>query len=386
MRWLQSRGGMDSPVTTAGADARAADPSGLGLQTFDLEPADPRWAEFAASHPQALPYHDPSWLRVLREAFGYRNATVGCADGAGRLCGILPLVEKKSILAGLRLSSLPNTPVAGPLASDENSLRALLSAATDRVDAGRMRGLQLKVSGRGLDALMDGFSRQDWDPAYVLDLPDTPEGLRFGNSRHHSAIARAVRKAGRLGVAVRPASSLADVRRWYRLYLETMRAHAVPPRPLQLFEVMWDLLAPPDRLRLLLAERQSGGQVQLLAGSLFLMHGQTVVFAFNGRDGGQLQFRPNDAIHWTAITEACAYGFRRYDFGEVTEANTGLLAFKEKWGAKPVPLCRYYYPQQPRMERGILASGSLQRTQEYAWRLLPSAMTARMGRWVYRRL
>jgi CelD/BcsL family acetyltransferase involved in cellulose biosynthesis len=372
-------------VTTADAHARAAGSSGLGLQTFDLELADPRWAEFAASHPQALPYHHPSWLRVLREAFGYRNATVGCADGAGRLCGILPLVEKKSVLTGLRLSSLPNTPVAGPLASDDSSLHALLLAATARVDASRVRWLELKVSGLGLDALMDGFSRQDWDPTYVLDLPDTPEGLRFGNSRHHSAIARAVRKAGRLGVAVRPASSLADVRRWYRLYLEAMRAHGVPPRPLQLFEAMWDVLAPRDLMRLLLAERQSGGQVQLLAGSLYLMHGQTVVFAFNGRDSSQLQFRPNDAIHWTAIMEACASGFRRYDFGEVAEANTGLSAFKEKWGAKPVPLYRYYYPQRPAMERGM-ASGSLQRTQEYAWRLLPPAMTARMGRWVYRRL
>lgn len=377
---------MDSPVTSADVHARAVDPSRLGLRTFDLEPADPRWAEFAASHPRALPYHHPSWLRVLSEAFGYRNATVGCADRAGRLCGILPLVEKKGILSGLRFSSLPNTPVAGPLAADGSSLRALLSEATGRVDAGRVRLLELKVSGLGLDALMDGFSRADWDPAYVLDLPDTPEGLRFGNSRHHSAIARAVRKAGRLGVAVRPASSLADVRRWYRLYLQAMRAHAVPPRPLQFFEVMWDLLAPLDRMRLLLAERQSGGRTQLLAGSLFLMHGQTVVFAFNGRDSGQLQFRPNDAIHWTAIMDACASGFRRYDFGEVAEANTGLSAFKEKWGAKPVPLCRYYYPQQPAMDRGILASGSLQRTQEYAWRLLPPAMTARMGRWVYRRL
>lgn len=373
-------------MSRADVNASAAAASGLGLQTFELDPADPRWAEFAARHPRALPYHHPSWARVLGEAFGYGNATVGCADGAGRLCGILPLVEKKSILTGLRLSSLPHTPVAGPLASDENSLRALLSAATDRVDAGRARWLQLKVSGPGLDTFLGGFSRQDWDATYVLDLPDDPEALRFGNSRHHSAIARAVRKAGRLGVAVRPASSIADVRRWYRLYLETMRAHAIPPRPLQLFEVMWDVLAPLDRLRLLLAERQSGGQAQLLAGSLFLQHGQTVIFAFNGRDRDQLRFRPNDAIHWTAIRDACASGFRRYDFGEATEDNAGLLAFKEKWGAKPVYLYRYHYPQQPRMDRGILASGPLLRTQEYAWRLLPPVVTARMGRWVYRRL
>ena len=368
------------------SDVYGESPSPPGLRTFSLELTDPRWAEFAAGHPQALPYHHPSWLRVLREACGYRNASIGCADGAGRLCGILPLVEKNGILTGLRLSSLPHTPAAGPLASEENSLGALLLAAADRVDAGRARWIELKASEPGLSELISEFSCQDGNATYVLDLPGNVEDLRFGNPRHHAAIARAVRKAGRLGVTVRPASSLADVRRWYRLYLETMRAHAVPPRPREFFECMWDALGPPGRLRLLLAERQSGGQVQLLAGSLFLMHGQTVVFAFNGRDHGQLEFRPNDAIHWTAIRDACASGFRRYDFGEATEGNTGLLAFKEKWGAKPVRLYRYHYPQQPRLDQGIRASGPLQRTQECAWRLLPPAMTTRMGRWVYHRL
>jgi hypothetical protein len=366
--------------------ARIPDSHGLGLRTFDLEPEDPRWEEFAESHPQALPYHHPSWFRVLQEAFGYHNATLGCADGTGRLCGILPLLEKKSILAGFHLSSLPHTPVAGPLALDADSLRVLLSAAAARVDQGPARWLQLKVTGSSLDALADGFSRMEWSDTYVLDLPDDPENLRFGNSRNHSRICWAVRKASRLGVTVRPASSLADVRRWYRLYLETMRTHVTPPRPLRFFELMWELMAPLDRLRLLLAERQAGGQTQLLAGALFFMHGQTVVYAFNGRDRSQLQFRPNDAIHWTAINDACVAGFRRYDFGEVAKDDEGLAIFKEKWGAKPVKLYRYHYPHQREIERGILASGFLRRTQQWAWRLLPLSVTAGMGRWIYRRL
>lgn len=367
-------------------NARTAGSSGLGLRTFDLEPEDPRWVEFAESHPQALPYHHPAWSRVLREAFGYNNAALGCVDGAGRLYGILPLLEKKGILAGLHLSSLPHTPVAGPLASDENSLRTLLSAAAEKVDQGQARWLQLKVTGPSLDGLVEGFSGLGWGTTYVLDLPDDPDDLRFGNSRNHSRICWAVRKAGRLGVTVRPASSLADVRLWYKLYLETMRTHTTPPRPLRFFEVMWELLAPFDRLRLLLAERQVSGQSQLLAGALFLMHGKTVVYAFNGRDRSQLQFRPNDAIHWTAIKDACAVGYRRYDFGEVAEGNEGLTVFKEKWGARPVQLYRYYYPQQQEIEQGILSSRLLRRTRESVWRLLPLSMTAGMGRWIYQHL
>jgi hypothetical protein len=366
--------------------ASSPDSATTGLRVFDLRPEDPRWEGFVADHPDALPYHHPTWFQVLREAFGYTPTALGCADGTGQLSGILPLFEKKSLLAGLHLSSLPHTPVAGPLATDRESLRALLSAAASRVDHSTARWLQLKVMGPGLDGLVDGFSRVAWDPTYVLDLPNDPEHLRFGSSRNHARIRWAVRKAGRLGVTVREASSLDDVRRWYDLYLETMREHATPPRPLRLFELMWEVLAPRDRLRLLLAERQAGGRTQVLAGSVYLLHGRTVVYAFNGRDRTQLEFRPNDAIHWKAITEACSAGFRRYDFGEVAAGNQGLADFKEKWGAEPVQLYRYHYPQHREVERGVLEAGSLRQAVDWTWRRLPLPVTAGLGRWIYRRL
>ncbi len=322
-------------------------PGGAQRLVFDLDADDPRWAEFVSAHRDALPYHHPAWFQVLREAFGYSAAALGCADSSGRLSGMLPLLEKKSLLAGLHHSSLPHTPVAGPLAVDGDSRQALLSAAASR-------------------------------------MPNSPQQLRFGGSRNNSRIRWAVRKASRLGVTVREASSPADVRRWYELYLQTMREHAVPPRPLRMFEIMWEILAPGGLMRLLLAERQAGGRTELLAGSIFLLHGRTVVYAFNGRDRAQLAFRPNDAIHWKAITEAAANGFRRYDFGEVGGGNDGLVDFKEKWGAKPVELYRYHYPRDREIERRLLAPGGFRRTAECAWRQLPLPATATLGRWIYR--
>jgi CelD/BcsL family acetyltransferase involved in cellulose biosynthesis len=357
-----------------------------GLAVVDLQPEDPRWAQFVAGHPDALPYHDPAWSHVLQEAFGYRPVALGCADASGHLSGVLPLFEKRSLLAGVHLSSLPHTPVAGPLTTGVASLRALLSAAASRVDQSAARWLQLKVIGPSLDGFADGFSRVEWDSTYVLDLPDDADQLRFGSPRNHSRIRWSVRKAERLGVTVREASSLADVRRWYALYAQTMRAHATPPRPARLFELIWDVLASQDHVRLLLAERRAGGQTELLAGSFFLQRGRTVVYAFNGRDRTQLQYRPNDAIHWRAIADACRAGFRRYDFGEVAPTNAGLADFKEKWGAAPVALYRYDYPRQHEVERGVLSEGPLRRTAEWTWRRLPLPATERLGRWIYRRL
>jgi CelD/BcsL family acetyltransferase involved in cellulose biosynthesis len=374
-------------LTQRDMHAHTAPACTAGLRIFDLQPGDSRWGRFVSDNPDALPYHHPAWFQVLQDTFGYRSAVIGCSDdGAGRLCGVLPLMEKRSLMAGSYLSSLPHTPLAGPVAADRRSLDALLSAATSRTDQTPARWLQLRSMDSSLSGLGDGLSQLSWEAAYVMELPDDPERLRFGKSRNQASVLRAVRKAGRSGVVVRDASSVQDVRRWYNLYLETVRAHAVPPRPFRFFQLMWEILAPQGRLRLLLAERSSGGRTELLAGSLYLLHGFTIIYAFNGRDHTQLQFRPNDAIHWKAITEACTSGFRRYDFGEVASSNDGLAHFKAKWGASPVPLYRYYYPRQHEVKRDVLGPGPLRSTAEWAWRRLPLPVTEGLGGWIYRHL
>lgn len=355
------------------------------LRVIDLKPEDPRWARFVAARPEALPYHHPAWFQVLQQAFGYRPVALGCLDGTGDLAGVLPLVEKSSLLAGVHLSSLPNTPVTGPLATSQEGLQALLATAMARADnAGCW--LQLKVSHPGLDGMVNGLSRVRWNPSYVLDLPSCPAELRFGSSRNDSRIRWAARKAARLGVTLRTASSPDDVSAWYRLYLDTMRRHATPPRPFRLFQLMWERLRPQDLLRLLLAERTVNGRRYLLAGSLFLRHGSTILYAFNGCDRTQLGFRPNDAIHLAAITDACSSGFRSYDFGEVMNDNDGLAQFKGKWGARKVELYRYHYPHHREVEQGILATAMLRGTAQWTWRRLPLPVTAGLGRWIYRRL
>src|SRR5438093_7833843 len=120
-----------------------------------------------------------------------------------------------------------------------------------------------------------------------------------------------------------------------------MRDIAVPPRPYQFFEVVWKRLQARGFLRLLLARQSAAGRSRLLAGSLFLMFGQTVFYAFTGWRREDMSLRPNDAIQWQAIRDACFQGFRYYDFGEVTKNNQGLAQFKSSWGGEPHWLYRY---------------------------------------------
>jgi CelD/BcsL family acetyltransferase involved in cellulose biosynthesis len=352
----------------------------------EIEPgSDPRWDEFVAGHPDGHVYLHSTWLRCL--AAEYERPLIGLAteDSGGRITGLLPLIETRGVpllrgnaTVGARLSSLPRTPLAGPLATDRESAAALLRAALERARA----RLQIKRAAPDLDGLVPDVGGAPWRASYVLSLQDDESALRFGNSRNHGRIKWAVNKAGKEGVRVRVAHDPADIQAWYPLYLETMREVVVPPRPLRLFEAMWREMAPGGLMRLYVAEREGHG---MIAGSIVLGLGRTAFYAFNGRMRSALALRPNEVLQWETIHDACRRGFERYDLGEVTEDRAGLAEFKRKWGADEVRLHRYYHPPPDRgPDEGDGEGGALRRVSMAVWPRLPLAATRLAGDLAYR--
>ena len=199
----------------------------------------------------------------------------------------------------------------------------------------------------------------------------------------------AVRRAEREGLRVRDATSEADLRDWYRLYLDVNRWRGLPSRPYRMFRAAWEKLRPAGFLRLLLVHRQQSGRDVLLAGSMLLMLGETTFYAFNGRLREALPLRPNDLLQWHAMRDAAAAGYRWYDFGEVEDGNEGLASFKAKWDTQARPLIRYNAPPLPGEEttyRTVRASAWQRRAALSAWRRVPLPVTAFAGNRVYRYL
>ncbi len=357
-----------------------------GLRVEEVDPtAGGPWDDYVSSHPGALVYHHSGWLQALHREYGQKPIGLVLLDRTGAVHGVLPLMKTRGLplpgfagVAGRRLSSLPRTPVAGPVADDRGGVMALIEAAAARRTPGTQ--LQLKPAGPDLEGEA-GIVGHPWRMTYVLELPEHPEDLRFGPAANHRRIKRAVTKARREGVRMREAETPEDLRAWYRLYLETMRHHFVPARPFRLFEAMWDTMRPQGTMRLLLAEHDGG----LVTGGVYLMLGSTVFYAFNGSHRSALGARPHELMHWEAIHDAGARGFRYYDFGEVVEHHAGLARFKAKWGAEPRRLHRYYVPPldqapDPGDPRFRVAGGSATR----AWSGLPLWFTELAGDLTYR--
>lgn len=376
-----------------------ANPTGDGCRARGTPPdvrvveidyrTDRRWEDFLASHPNALFYHHPVWLQALEAEYGQPCIGLACENAAGAILGVLPLSYTRGLPfrlgeheTGRRLSSLPRTPIAGPVATSGEVAAALIQEALRRASSRPGVQFELKAPPAPTPQTPEGLFPKAWRLTYVVGLPDRPEKLRFGDSRNHSRIKWAVNKANRMGLRIRNAESESDLRAWYQLYLETMRDNAAPSRPYRLFQALWALARPRNLMWLLLAEQHEGGTRRLVAGSMFLLFNQTVFYAFNGVNRHALPLRANDLLQWHAMHEACGGGFRWYDLGEVSRDHPQLADFKSKWGAQPRRLYRYYYPA-PHGERDEDSPKAYSKLFYQAWRRLPVRWAARIGDWLY---
>lgn len=385
------------------------------LRVFELDfRNDARWERFVCAHPDALIFHHPGWLAALESEYDQKCVSLACADENGQLTAVLPLFYTKGlrfrmgpVATGRRLSSLPRTPTAGPLAFSKQAEARIIEYAVELARSQRAQ-LEIKTHQSDLTGSPQSLSCVSWRPTYVEDLPSPTESeswhnswenlrlprtctscegcrrLRFGNAKRQHRVNWAVSKAIKLGLTVREAETEEDLERWYQLYLLTMRHNAVPPRPYRLFQSLWSGLQPTGGMRLLLAEQQKLGVKRIVAGSILLEFGQTVFYAFTGCAPEDFGLHPHDVLQIEGIRGACRRGFRWYDFGEVAEEHETLMQFKTKWGGSPQPLYRYYSP--PRAEPASEGDSRLASVGRRVWRHLPTKATSVLGDLIYRRM
>lgn len=147
-----------------------------------------------------------------------------------------------------------------------------------------------------------------------------------------------VRLGTRKGVQVRQASSPADVQAWYTLLQTTGDRDQFGIHSLAYYQRVWELYAPTDNLRLLLAEHDG----QLLAGIMVVIMGSQAIYLYGASSNQQRQLMPNYVLQWEAMRWAKQRGAQLYDFWGIPasdaedEAMAGVYRFKRGWGGRIV--------------------------------------------------
>jgi CelD/BcsL family acetyltransferase involved in cellulose biosynthesis len=294
--------------------------------------ADPRWDAYVRAHPRWTVYQLAAWAEILRAAYRFEPRCLALEDG-GRLRGVLPLLYKKGLVSDARVRSLPVFPAGGPLGDSQADEIALIEAARAATAAAGAQALAV-ISPVDYAADLEDFVTDALPPRWMLAVGHDPDTLRAGWKKTSNNLFRSLRKADRAGFDFREATADRDLRRFYRLYLRTMRKHRTLPRSLRQLRLTRDLLGPGE-FRLFVVERDG----RLAAGGVFHVFRDTVELIYNGSDDALLDLRPNHALYWGVIRWCAEHGHATFDFGEASPT-TSLGRFKAQW-AQPVPNYRY---------------------------------------------
>jgi hypothetical protein len=354
-------------------------------RTIPVSPArDLRWDAYVRAHPRATLYQLAAWAEILRRSYRFEPRCLALEDEAGAIRGVLPLLYKKGILSDARVRSLPVFPAGGPLADTREQEVGLIRAAHERT-VGKAKTLAV-ISPNDYSGELPDFVTDALPPRWMLDVPADPDALRAGWRKTSNNLFRSLKKSDKAGFAFREADSARDLRRFYRLYLRTMRKHRTLPRSLSQLKLTRALLGPGE-FRLFLVERDG----RIGAGGVFHVFAGTVELIYNGSDDEMLDLRPNHALYWNVIRWSAEHGHRRFDFGEASPT-TSLGRFKSQW-AEPVPNYRYTWRAGGAPSRAESLAGASYDVEQgdtglvaTAWRHTPVQLTRVGARLAYRYL
>ena len=358
----------------------------MSVRAVSVDPrADSRWDAYVRAHPRWTVYQLGAWAEILPAAYRFEPRYLALEDEAGALRGVLPLLYKKGLISDARLRSLPVFPAGGPLGDSHADEVALIEAAREAAAAAGVGALAV-ISPADYTADLEAFTADQLPPRWVVEVGDDPDALRAGWRKTSNNLFRSLRKADKAGFSFREATADADLRRFYRLYLRTMRKHRTLPRSLRQLRLTRDLLGPGE-FRLFVVEREG----RLAAGGVFHVWADTAELIYNGSEDALLDLRPNHALYWGVIEWCAARGHPLFDFGEASPA-TSLGRFKSQW-ADPVPNHRYTWRASggpSRAESMAAASYSVEQGDEgllaRLWRHTPVRLTRVGAAMAYRYL
>ena len=312
----------------------------IGVERFGESDGDRAWDAFVGSHPHGLVYHLSVWARVIESSFPHiRGYRIGLTDADGRLVAGLPVYLVRSWLTGNRLVSIPFATLSDPLVRDSKDVSQLEEEANKLATSARCRCIDIRAfqsaalwAGGARGAAYSGFKHHD------LELAADPEVVR--RRFHRKAVRPTITYAYRSGLECRLAENEGDLRDFYRYYAGTRKRKGLPSQPYEFFRQVWSRLCPLGYAEYLLVLHEG----RVAGGLLTLKYKGRVCAEHLGYDDAISALHPSYPLFWESIRQACLDGYKVYSFGRTAISNTGLLAFKRRWGTIESDLPQFFYP------------------------------------------
>jgi FemAB-related protein (PEP-CTERM system-associated) len=334
--------------------------------------APPDWDSYVEGHAERSAYHRAAAVSIGATAFRLRTTFVSARDQAGRLRGVLPLVEQSSFAFGRFISSVPFFTYGGILADDDNVAQRLSARAVELAGARRAKHLELRhtipMASLALAERLDKVSM-------VLELPSTEEALsKQLGSKLRSQIKRAEREQPQV---IWGGEELLDD--FYAVFAPAMHDLGTPVYSRDFFRVAHAAFAELGSVLVLRAQ----GAPQ--AAAIVVRHGSRIEVPWAACSPAGKRGALNMRMYWEMLGFAVRSGASAFDFGRST-LDSGTYKFKAQWGAKPVQLYWHYWLTEGREVPKLNNSNPKYARAAALWRRMPLWCANLLGPQIVRNL
>lgn len=300
--------------------------------TQDLEPVrqfqplkDPRWGEFLERHPCSSVFHSVEWLDSLHRTYGYEPIAVTTSRPDTDLQNAAVFCRIESWLTGRRLVSLPFSDHCDILADNATDLMAIVSILRERLHRDNLQYVEARPLRAPNPAILESDSTYSYFWHQIDLRPDINTLFR---DFHKSSTQRKICRAEREALVYEEGRSEILLESFYHLYLLTRRRHVVLPQPKRWFQNLIDCFGQALKIRVAFKDQLP------VAAILTIRYKDALVYKYGCSD---TQFQRLGGIHllfWKSIQDAKRDKLCMFDLGRSECGNTGLITFKERWGAK----------------------------------------------------
>lgn len=322
-----------------GARAVEAIAPGAVMELYQIDPVrDPRWSELLENHPRASIFHTAGWLEALRRTYGYEPIAYTSSPPGGEIRNGLVFCRVDSWLTGRRMVSLPFSDHCEPLFDSAEELDLFARRLQDEIKSLRWGYLEVRPIDRSFHPIGEesGFRPARRYHLHVLDLRPDLDEIRLGF--HKDSVLRRVLRAERAGLIEKTGRSRALLDDFYNLLVLTRARHDLPPQPYEWFQNLIDCLG--DSLEIRLAYRQETA----VAAILTLRFKDIAFYKYGCSDAKYKNLGATPLLLWRAIQDAKSTGAQEFSMGRSDEDNAGLIAFKNRWTQRKIPLVYWRYP------------------------------------------
>lgn len=320
-----------------------------------------RWDDYVAVSPESTFFHLSGWKTVLEKAFGHKTYFL-YAESDGKIIGILPLAQVKSLLFGNTLVSTPFCVYGGIVADTQEAANQLRVRACELANDLKVDCLEL----RNTASSQSNWPQKDLYVTFRKAIAEDADAILKSIPNKQRAVVRKGIKAGLVSDEGWHEKEIYDV------YSQSLRDLGTPAIPIKYFRVLREVFG--DACRSLMI-RHEGKNV---AGVLSFYFKDQVLPYYAGSTPAARGVNAHGFMYWALMVNAREQGVDRFDFGR-SKIDTGSYSFKKNWGFEPEPLHYEYYLVKSTSVPQVNPTNPKYRLFINAWKKLPLVAANTVG-------